>query len=223
MRALELNPNESTINYDMGFFLNKRGLYYQADKYYAKAAELDPVSFKNYRNRGIISFNLGNLNKAIDYLQTALDFESDDIPTRLWLARSNILLEKYREAEKHLNICESIDSGPQEPAILKTRALLSAAKGNSEEAINLLNASGFTDNYSRISVYSLLGMKGEAIAILNAEPIAKAGNHYGADYLIMQHNHIFDSIRNTNEFQEALKKAKEIYDEALIKYENVFL
>ena len=72
-------------------------------------------------------------------------------------------------------------------------------------------------------IYSLLGFKDEAIRLLDNRPIADLYNVDGADYLDMLHNPFFDILRDTEEFKVALEKAKEIYEQNLLKYGEVFL
>ncbi len=58
---------------------------------------------------------------------------------------------------------------------------------------------------------------------LDNRPIAENYNVDGSDYLGMLSNPFFDILRDSEEFQVALQKAKEIYEQNLIKYGEVFL
>ncbi len=62
----------------------------------------------------------------------------------------------------------------------------------------------------------------EAIRLLDKKPIAQY-NQTGGDYLDMLHNPVFYILRDTEEFKVALQKAKEIYEQNLLKYREVFL
>ena len=65
----------------------------------------------------------------------------------------------------------------------------------------------------------------EALKLLAEKPYAGSttGRHVELDYLDMLHNPYLDNIREMKEFQAALQKAKEIYEENLLKYAQVFL
>jgi len=97
--------------------------------------------------------------------------------------------------------------------------LLYAVKGKKEEALQSLEAGGHKNRYYKIIIYSLSGFKDEAMKLLDNRPIADLYNHSGD----MLHNPFFDNLHDTEEFKVALQKAKEIYEQNLKKYGEIFL
>ncbi len=100
--------------------------------------------------------------------------------------------------------------------------MLYAVKGKKEEALQSLEAGGHKNRYYKIIIYSLSGFKDEAMKLLDYRPIADLYNHSGSDYLDMLHNPFFDNLRDRDEFRASLQKAKEIYEENLLKYGEYF-
>ena len=167
----------------------------------------------------------GNFDKAIIDYQKALEIEPDYILALNGLAQLSIMSKEYDEAEEHLARVEKMS--PDDRTAKSIRAWLCAAKNKKEEAFEFLEESGRIleeggrgNRYHTIAVYSLLGLKEEAIKLLDNKPIAPYGT---PDYLAMLHNSVFDILRDTEDFKVALQKAKEIYEENLLKYAEVFL
>ena len=102
-----------------------------------------------------------------------------------------------------------------------TRALSYAVKGKKEEALQSLEEGGHKNRYYEIVIFSLSGFKDEAIKLIDNRPIAY--NVHGENYLDMLHNPFFDILRDRDEFRASLQKAKQIYEENLLKYAEVFL
>jgi tetratricopeptide (TPR) repeat protein len=172
----------------------------------------------NYHFQGWVHRMSGNFDQAIIDYQKALEIEPDYFLALNGLAQLFIIFKDYDKAEENLARCERSDPGNNWHKVV--RAWLNAAKGKKEEAIELLEESGRSSRYNKIAVYSLLGLKEEAVKLLESEPIAQFRT---SDYLDMLHNPVFDILRDTEEFRTALQKAKEIYEENLRKYEEVFL
>ncbi len=220
-RALEIDPNESENLQAMGSFLASHGLHHQAIVFYRKAINLDPVSAGNYAWLATSQLRVGNFHQAITNYEKTLEIHSDLVLTRNLLAGLLIMVKKYEEAEKHLARCETINPDVRLNKI--TRALLYAVKGRKEEAFESLKDGERNNRYHKIVIYSLLGFKDEATNLIDNRPMAAGFNVDGSDYLDMLHNSFFDMLRDTKEFKVALQKAKEIYEENLLKYAEVFL
>lgn len=201
--------------------LGTRGLHHQRIDFATKAIELDPLEPLNYAARGSANRTIGNFDQATIDFQKALEIESDNSHALNRFARLLIMVKKYKEAEELLAKAEKLSPDYHRNKI--TRALLHAVKGKKEEAVQSLEEGGHKNRYYKIVIYSLLGFKDEAIRLLDNRPIADLYNVDGADYLDMLHNPFFDILRDTEEFKVALEKAKEIYEQNLLKYGEVFL
>ncbi len=212
-RALEIDPNESDYYRGMGNLLERRGLLHQKIKYFTKALKLNPLNPTYYHSRGVTHLRLGNVDQSIIDYQNALELEPDSRGIRNGLAKCLMIAKKYSEAEEHLIKCEKLIPG--HPDTKKTRSLFGAALGKKDEALESLKDNGLNTKYNKMAVYCLLGLKDEAIKLIDNEP--------WTDYLAMLHHPYFEILRDTDEFKAALPKAKKIYEENLKKYEEVFL
>jgi tetratricopeptide (TPR) repeat protein len=68
-RAIELNPSNVRVLYNLGYTLYRLGEPHQAIPYFSQAITLDPSHADSYHVRGKVYFALGNLEQAI------LDFD----------------------------------------------------------------------------------------------------------------------------------------------------
>jgi uncharacterized protein YeeX (DUF496 family) len=91
------------------------------------------------------------------------------------------------------------------------KSLVFAAKGEKDKAL-AIRRSG--------AVYSLLGMKDEAIQYIQDE-MKKDYEHHECSYLSLLNSPFYDSLRDDTRFQEILKKAKQKYEERLKKFSDL--
>jgi len=125
------------------------------------------------------------------------------------------MMEKYVEAEKAIAEAEKIN--PNSLSVKHHRALILAAKGEKDEALNLIEGAEESYGYLITCVYSLLGMKNEAIE--NIKKGIKFGfkevqNHLYS-YLLLRENLGYYKLHNDPRFKEILKSQEEIYDQRI--------
>jgi len=220
-RALELKPNDSRNNRAMGSFLTRHGLHHQAINFFTKTVELDPLDPYHYYCLGITHRFVGNFDQAMIDFQNALEIDTDDRLALNYFARFLIAMKKYNEAEKLMARSAKINPGARSNKL--NNAFLYAVKGKKDEALQSLEQGGFEDSrYRKIIIYSLLGLKDAAIKLIDKRPFGSSWNVLGSDYLNMLNNPCFAILRDSEDFKVALQKAKEMYEENLIKYGKVF-
>ena len=131
-----------------------------------------------------------------------------------------IMRKQYDHAEKLITQAKkiSIDSGNY-----TTQALLYAAKGKKDDALRSLKETVFKENrYYGVAIFSLLGLKDDALKLLDSKPIGKPSMAYfGSDYDDMLNNPFFDNLRDSGQFKVALMEAKGIYEDNLAKYGKI--
>ena len=162
---------------------------------------------------------MGEFEEAALHLKKALEFEPDDARLLLYYARQLIMMKEYERAEEEIKKAENLD--PNEPDIRYTRAIIYAIEGKKEEALAIIKGKDpyyFTSLFSK--VYSLLGMKDEAI-----ENISKAIDRgfyevqtFLHSYLVLRSDHYLDNLRDDPRFKEIVKKQKKKYEEYLKRY-----
>jgi len=194
----------------LGVFFKGRGLQYKAIPLLTKAIELNPLDPISYVVRGISYFRTGELDHAKSDYETALEIEPNYL-NALWVyAGLLIKIQKYNEAEKILTLCSKIN--PDDSDIQSYQAVIYAAKGQKEKALEIK-----IDNIWQVYIYSLLGMKNEAITLLS-EIVNKDSYKDVSIYLSLKNNRYLDKLRNENRFKKILAEEKKKYEELLEKY-----
>jgi len=205
-RALEINPNIGEVNFLVGVCYLYHGLYPQGIKYLSKAIELDPYYFWAPYKLAACYMSIGEFQKAAFYFEKyfeiaplVLMFPGRPIGLYFKMNRRDKVEELIARTEK---------AQPDYWGVPYGKALLLAAKGEKDKALAL---------YKNSEVYSLLGMKDEAIQHLNME-IRKSVEIPYIFYYDLLNNPFYDNLREDPRFQEKVKKEKKLYEEHLDKY-----
>jgi tetratricopeptide (TPR) repeat protein len=122
--------------------------------------------------------------------------------TRLYLR-----LNKLDLAEEWLIKLEKLQLEPGTSKALRT--LSNALQGKKEIVLKSPR------NYKTDEAYAVLGMKEEAIAIMQNS--IKTSQLF-FDYIYLLHSPYYDNLRDDSRFQQIMKRAKEIYEERMRKY-----
>jgi tetratricopeptide (TPR) repeat protein len=215
-RALEIEPSNLFINFHIGGFLKSIGLFRAAIPFYRRAIEIDPTYTLSYDILAMCYMYLGEYKKAVGVLEDALGVEPDNSDLYLNYARQLIMMGRYDEAEEEVIKAESIR--PKHPMARYHRAWILAARGKKEALRFNKGRPAFT--YDSTSIFSLLGMKEEAIHHIQ-EGIS-VGFEKIQDYLytypILVHNHFYDILRDDPRFQKIVLKQKKKHQEMVKKY-----
>jgi tetratricopeptide (TPR) repeat protein len=216
-RAFELDPNNPTINFDVGSFLRSIGLYSQAIKYYSRSIELDPLDMTSYEMIAYCYISTGAFGKVADCINRALDIEEDDYSFYLVHAEALIMMKKYDDAGEKIAQAEKLN--PKSLTIRYYRAWVAAAKGEKEKALTLIEGKKIY-RYHVTSIYSLLGMKDEAIEnIKKGIDIGfREAQEYLYTYLFLKNNPSYERLDEDPRFKEIVESEKKKYDERLKKY-----
>jgi len=216
-KAYEMDPDNPSINYDVGSFLRSIGLYRQAIEFYSRAIKFDPVNKTAYRILGSCAMYIGDFDKADIYFQKGMEIDIDD--PRLLSSRIELLIfmKNFEEAENLLDSAEVIR--PDNKRIKRFRALLFAAKGGKEEALQFIDSEELYRSYAT-SIYSLLGMKDEAINNINVgiKEGFKNVKQYMYSYPFLINNPCYDNLRDDPRFEEIVRRQKKEYEEKLKNY-----
>jgi len=221
-RALELEPINPEVNYYVAGFFKDIGLYRKAIEFYSRAIEIDPV-YKEYRHVCAQCYmKIGEFERATELLKEALEFESNDTILRLFYARQLIMMKKYDEAKEEIARVEKLD--PDKLDIQYSRAYIFAVKGEKEKALAIIkDLDPYYLTHLISSVYSILGMKDEAIE--NIQEVIEKGFYelqtYPYSYHVLIKNYFYDSLRNDPRFKEIVKKEKKKYQRKLKKYGDI--
>jgi serine/threonine-protein kinase len=202
-KALSINPNIGEVNFLVGVCYLYHGLYQQAIPYLLKSYELDPYYFWTPYKLGMCYASTGELEEGTMYFEKY--FELAPIQPLIFPGRYvslNIMMKKYDKVEKLL--AEAEVQGPGATWTNRYRAILIAAKGERDLALSLDR---------NIEVLALIGMKDEAIDLLDEEILKREIMPY-IYYRDLLNNPFYDSLRNNLRFQKIVEREKKLYDEA---------
>ena len=213
-RAHQKDPNNSSVNYQIGSFFYSIGLWKPAIKYYSKSLETNPL----YINCHILlarcySFR-GEFDKAVNQIKKALIIEPDNRSLHLLHVNQLIMMKKLAEAELELTKVKEI------PPVQLFRAWIHAVKGERELALELIK--DYHDSYriSVTSIYSLLGMEDKAIEYIKKGIEMALKERYAElyTYPVLNSNPYYDNLRDDSRFLEILDKEKQKHDEKMRKF-----
>jgi serine/threonine protein kinase/tetratricopeptide (TPR) repeat protein len=213
-KAIAADPNDPHANFLVGLVYQYIGLTNEAIGHFSRAMVLDPNYFYNPYKLGMCYLDIGDIANSIRYFEKYYEVapQSWIYPGRYIIAL--IKMKAFDKARKRIELEEKISPGASWHA--KSRALLYAAQGKKEEALALGKNS---------EIYSLLGMKDEAIASLKSEIRPDVHPAYLAHpylyYLFMLHNPHFGNIRGDPRFVEILVAEKKLYDAYERKYGGI--
>ena len=214
-KAVELAPSLAEVHVSRGIVLAQCQQFNEAEQLFKYAIELDPTLFLGWFHYGRTCFAAGKLDKAARLFEQANRVEPDDYQSILLSAQvyydlgceelSQILRQRGAAiAEK----CLELNPGD-------TRALYLAANAfvflnQREKSLNLLQRALLLEPddsmllYNAGCVYSLLGMKPEALACL--EGSYKAGLTLLGWY---ENDSNLDSLRDDPRFIKLLEQLKD--------------
>jgi len=148
-RSLQLKPNDTEI-------LNFLGDFYRATAHpnalevEMQALNLDPLDPIKHLDVGLAYLNLGNWEKASEYLSNCLRMDSSFLYAASHLVRALVADSDLETARKVINSYQDL-SGQNKLHLCGMKALLAAAKGDSEEfsvIMGKLKAAAENDEYS---------------------------------------------------------------------------
>jgi len=221
-KAVALGSRDAGVNLGAGSFLRSIGLDEPAIKHYERAIEFDPLDYMNYLLVGACYWNIGDYGNAELRIRQAMTIKPDSQTVILWHIRVLITMKNLDDAEKELLAVEKTQ--PLGPDIMTTvrnrRGLIAALRGEREKALALIRGDKQGYRYENTSVYSLLGMKDEAVLQI------KKGNEEGfqliKDYLYpypyLMTNPFFDGLRDYPKFQEIFQNEEAKFRANLKKY-----
>jgi serine/threonine protein kinase/Tfp pilus assembly protein PilF len=212
-RALKINPNLSEVHQTIGFVFCRWKLYKKSLPYLRRAIELDPFYIWSRSHLANALSYLGEFEKADIYFQQNLELDPNDIRHFCYYAVQFMKIKQFEKAEGLIEKAKKIlllHPKSSFANILYYQGLLFAARGEKEKALAIYKQPSST-------IYSLLGMKDEAIKRLNEYTTESKR----PQYLDLIHNPFFDNLRDDPRFQKIVKKEKQKYEELIKKYQDL--
>jgi serine/threonine protein kinase/tetratricopeptide (TPR) repeat protein len=205
-KAMSINSNISPVIYVIARLFRQIGLFHKAIKHCSRAAELDPFYPIYYSLLARCFMDVGELDKAEMSIEKVYEVEPDSIWGILDKSLLFIKMGKYDEAEELLKEAERLH--PRFSTVQNHKSLMYAAIGENAKALAIKKDG---------AIYSLLGMKDEAIRYIEDE-MTKDYEHHDCSYISLLNSPFYNSLRDDTRFQEVLTKAKQKYEERLKKF-----
>jgi len=216
-RVLNIDPNHWGANHQIGNFVRNIGLPYRSFSYMNKAIELDPLNTWSYTNRGGAYLRIGDFNKAAQDYESGLEIEPNDYWILYNFTYLLIMQKKPEEAKKLLRRLEY--RYPDRSSVKYFKSLLMALKHDSVNAHRFFEESGHGIVHE-IILYSILGKKDEALALMQEFQNEQEKEILSSEYLRYKHLPWYDNLREDIRFKAILSKEKERYEFLLNKYGN---
>ncbi len=196
-------------------FLASIGLFPSANKYYNKAIQIEPSYLRAYELSSYCHWYMGEFEEGIEKITKVIEMVKNSPGLHFQQARNLIMIEEYEKAEQEMAMVMSIQ--PEFPELAYLQALLFAARGEKEKALQLIEGVEKPYQYCITSTYSLLGMTDEAIRNiqLGIDVGFEEEQHYLYSYLLLENNPSFDNLRDDPRFLKILKKRKEVHGQRL--------
>ena len=205
LRAMAINPNLMPVNHTIGLFLSRLGLAGPSMRFIERSMQLDPAYLYSQSVKARNLQMTGDFAGAEELLLRIIRLVPDDPETLAIYAQ---LLIKTGQAEEAYPLLERAEKAtPIEPHVQNVRALYWAARGDRERALQSMPE-------PKATVYAMLGMREEALALMEKE--IAAGKLYL--YIDLLHNPLYDRLRAELRFQAILRQQQLVHEERMRKY-----
>ncbi len=204
-RAMAINPNSMPVNHIVGLFLMNLGLAEPAMRFIKRSLQLDPAYFYSQYVKARILQLSGDLAGAEELLRRIIRLVPDDYQALALYARLLIKTGRTEEAYPLLERAEK--ATPTQSLVQDLRPLYWAARGDRKQAMQNMPE-------PRATVYAMLDMKEEALALMEKE--IAAGKPYL--YLDLLHSPLYDKLRAEPRFQTILRQQQLVHEERMRKY-----
>ncbi len=211
--ALRLDRGNFMANLDTGAFLRSLGLYDQAFAHLKRAHRFNPLDIQPVIQMAQCLSFMGRHESALRLLKDVVPKAPADRSVLNSYGLILVMTGRWEEAETVIEAISKIDPEGQRPVMLP--ALLAAAKGEKERALELLS------KLKKLGVvtlelavaYLFLGMKDEAIQQIQTgiERGFAERRMYFYSYPCLSSNPIFRSLRGDPRFEDILRMQKGHY------------
>ncbi|MDR1581826.1 MAG: tetratricopeptide repeat protein [Prevotellaceae bacterium] len=131
-KFIDSNNADAKIFFNAGYCYEQLANVKEAEKYYEKSLDEDPFNEKTWNILGVLHFNSGNFDKALDAFEFALSINNEDYIASLCKSLILIRLGDYNKAIEY--ILEILTKSPNDANALYNLGGCYEKKQNSEEA-----------------------------------------------------------------------------------------
>lgn len=186
-------PNQNDfITYYYIFLEND---FEKAVKIAKEGLETDPLHSGSHWQLGISYYFGAQFEEAIEAFNKAIELEPSNSETYHWKSTALGFLKRFDEAQEASQ--KAIELSEENPWAQFSHLILKVLLGQEKEVLQAIESQEFLDPMDPAILYSLMGMKDEAIAMLQQGYKAKS-----VMMVTLKHYWMWDGIRDDERFQE---------------------
>lgn len=186
-------PNQNDfITYYYIFLEND---FEKAVKIAKEGLETDPLHSGSHWQLGISYYFGAQFEEAIEAFNKAIELEPSNSETYHWKSTALGFLKRFDEAQEASQ--KAIELSEENPWAQFSHLILKVLLGQEKEVLQAIESQEFLDPMDPAILYSLMGMKDEAIAMLQQGYKAKS-----VMMVTLKHYWMWDAIRDDERFQE---------------------
>lgn len=186
-------PNQNDfITYYYIFLEND---FEKAVKIAKEGLETDPLHSGSHWQLGISYYFGAQFEEAIEAFNKAIELEPSNSETYHWKSTALGFLKRFDEAQEASQ--KAIELSEENPWAQFSHLILKVLLGQEKEVLQAIESQEFLDPMDPAILYSLMGMKDEAIAMLEKGYKAKS-----VMMVTLKHYWMWDGIRDDERFHE---------------------
>lgn len=186
-------PNQNDfITYYYIFLEND---FEKAVKIAKEGLETDPLHSGSHWQLGISYYFGAQFEEAIEAFNKAIELEPSNSETYHWKSTALGFLKRFDEAQEASQ--KAIELSEENPWAQFSHLILKVLLGQEKEVLQAIESQEFLDPMDPAILYALMGMKDEAIAMLEEGYKTKS-----VMMVTLKHYWMWDAIRDDERFQE---------------------
>jgi len=204
-RAIELDPEDPDVYSEYAMYFVSIGRFDDALRMRETARKLLPVSANTSNALGFVYYHARNFERSIDYFRESLDLRPNSPPTRVFLARSYLAMNRYPEAIAEIE--KAVETSQRHPFAVSFLAYAYAKSGRRSDADKLLaelqsrKETEYVPPWVFAMIYAGAGNRDKAFEYLEQARMERQA------YLThLKVDPTFDNIRDDVRFDELVKK-----------------
>jgi tetratricopeptide (TPR) repeat protein len=225
-KARDLAPSSPWVNYHVGVFLGHIGLVDKAVAYLSRAIDLGERSTRSYRMRAFYEILAGQFGAAASDAARLCEMNPTNGKMFCAHARALLMQRDFEGAARELYVAAVLS--PDDPEIRLTQALLAAARGERDKALEAareIRSGSPAPSPFAAQIYALLGLEQEAIREirngLDLDMKLFRRLAYPVESLGDPRNFVYDKVRDHPDFRAIVEELKAAHDDILARYSGL--
>ena len=210
-KALERQPNDADILFQIGVTYNGAGQYEQATETAKYLLACDPLSPLAWMLSGVLPWFTGHHEAGVDFIRHAAAMDPKNLIVRWCAGYTFACLNRLDEADEHAAVIR--DLGPDVPYTRQLCALIEGVRGHPDRALEQLAPIDLThlDGHHKFHLAESYAMAGATERALDLLDQAVQLGFYPYPY-IAEHCPMLEPLRGEARFAEIAEEAKRLVE-----------